>query len=248
MIPCGSTAAAPRYFTKLLKVPLAFLREKHGILCSAFFDDIIVVMRTLEGLKRHVKIVIELLEHLGYIINYVKSCLLGYQILKYLGMILNTIAMTVYLPQDKVTAIQDLGHSLLDSTEVKIRTFASFIGMCVATFPGNKYGPLHSKSLEQAKILALDGYEQDFDAFMVLGKKKKQEIEWWVSHVHSCFKEILNPEPDRIIYTDSSKSGYGFHEPSSGKKGGGSGQNWRRTYKYSGVAGCTFFVTGLLPC
>ena len=213
-------APAPRYFTKLLKVPLAFLREKHGILCSAFFDDIIVVMRTLEGLKRHVKIVLELLEDLGYIINYVKSWLLGYQILKYLGMILNTCDMIVYLPQEKITAIQDLGATLLNSEQVKIRTFASFIGMCVATFPGNKYGPLHSKCLEQAKILALEESDQDFDAFTILGEKEKHEIHWWISNVHKCSKEILVSEPDKIIYTDSSKSGYGFHEPSSGRKGG----------------------------
>ena len=210
--------ASPRFFTKLLKVPLAVLREQHGILCSAFFDDIIVVMKTLLGLRQHVKIVIELLESLGYIINYEKSWLEGYQILKYLGMILDTLSMTVYLPQEKITAIQSLGQALLDAEKVKIRTYASFIGMCVATFQGNKYGPLHSKCLEQGKIAALDSNGQDFDAFMTLSDNERNEILWWISNVHKCYQDILIPEPDKVIYTDSSKSGYGFHEPSSGKK------------------------------
>ena len=214
-------ASAPRYFTKLLKVPLAFLREKFGILCSAFFDDIIVVMATIEGLRNHVKLIIDLLEKLGFIINYEKSWLNGYLVMKYLGMILNSKQMMVYLPEEKILAIKKLAAKLLEMNEVRIRTFASFIGMCVATFPGNKYGPLHSKLLEQEKNAALDRTHHDFDQYMNISDEMRKEITWWLNNVHACYKEIFVGEPDKIIYTDSSKSGYGFHEPSSGKKGGG---------------------------
>ena len=130
-------------------------------------------METLAGLRKHVKIVIELLEKLGFVINYAKSWLPGYQILRYLEMILNTIDMMVSLPHDKISAIQSLGISLLKCTKVKIRTYASFICMCVATFPRNRYGQLHSKALEQSKNAALVQNDHDFDAFLVLSEQEK---------------------------------------------------------------------------
>ena len=96
--------------------------------------------------------------------------------------------------------------------------------MCVATFSGNKYGPIHSKRLEQSKNLALVQNQNDFDQNMVLTEQDKLEIKWWLQNVHKCYKEVFIGEPDKIIYTDSSKTGYGFHEPPSGRKGGGNGQ------------------------
>ena len=213
-------SSAPRYFTKLLKVPLAYLRERFGILCSAFFDDILVAALSRKTLKEHVQLLTTLLEDLGFVVNWDKSLLEFVQELVYLGMILNTVTMRVTLPQAKIRAIITLGNSLGKKPHVQIRTFASFVGQCVATFPGNRYGPLHTKALEQVKNAALGENGHDFDAYMDIGKAAMVEIHWWIDNVEVSWNYIIVPEPHKIVYSDASNKGYGFHEPASGRKGG----------------------------
>jgi hypothetical protein len=68
-------APAPRVFTKILQTVMAFLRRK--IRLVNYLDDILVLNESKEGLVADVNTVLELLQSLGFLLNWEKSIISG---------------------------------------------------------------------------------------------------------------------------------------------------------------------------
>ena len=79
-------SCAPRIFTKMLKVPLSFLRIQ-GFRNSAWLDDILLVGSSLSSSSNSVSQCSSLLESLGFIINPSKSQLIPTQSISHVGFI-----------------------------------------------------------------------------------------------------------------------------------------------------------------
>ena len=75
-------ASAPRLFTKILKVVAAYLR-KHGMRLIIYLDDILIMNSSKEGASADVKKAIDLLQQLGFLINFDKSILDPAQVMEY---------------------------------------------------------------------------------------------------------------------------------------------------------------------
>ena len=73
VMPFGLTSA-PRYFTKVMKAVLVFLRNR-GIRASAWFDDILIVANSVSLLLEQLYFAKILLKSLGFLINEAKSSL-----------------------------------------------------------------------------------------------------------------------------------------------------------------------------
>ena len=95
-------APAQRLFTEILKVVAAYVR-KHGMRLIIYLDDIFIVNFSKEGVSADVKKAIDLIQHLGFIINFDKSILDPGQVIiyeyesdpdEYLGLL---IIQTIYL-------------------------------------------------------------------------------------------------------------------------------------------------------
>ena len=61
-----------RIFTKLLKVVAAFLR-KQGIRLVVYLDDFLIMNESEEGARADFKSALDILEFLGFLINWEKS-------------------------------------------------------------------------------------------------------------------------------------------------------------------------------
>ncbi|KZR95900.1 Uncharacterized protein APZ42_010055, partial [Daphnia magna] len=104
--------SAPRVFTKLLKPVVVFLRGR-GIRLIIYLDDLLILNQSHDGLLLDQKVVIGLLEFLGFIINYEKSVIVPLQILEYLGTVINSLSLSNSLPSEKVKSIVKLCDDLI---------------------------------------------------------------------------------------------------------------------------------------
>ena len=84
----------PRKFTKLMKVPLSYLRER-GHLLVGYLDDFFLQGRSKDKCNNSVSASIELLQKLGFTIHPVKSQLEPRTIITFLGFLIDSVAMTV---------------------------------------------------------------------------------------------------------------------------------------------------------
>jgi len=93
-------SSGPRLFTKLLKPPLSILRSK-GHIVMAYIDDLLCVNSSTDMVKATLTETCKLFQELGFIVHPVKSQFEPSQIITFLGFIINTVDMTVSLPERK---------------------------------------------------------------------------------------------------------------------------------------------------
>ena len=104
--------SAPMVFTKLLKPVMAFLREQ-GLRAIVYLDDLLIMNQSLEVLQSQVNHTVSLLESLGFTINREKSQLVPTQQIRFLGFIVDLVAMKLSLPADKLQQLIQMSRSLL---------------------------------------------------------------------------------------------------------------------------------------
>lgn len=79
---------------------MAFLRRR-GIRIIIYLDDILILNGSTEGLLADLKLVVELLQTLGFIINQEKSISTPSQVIEYLGLVVSSIDLSFALPTSK---------------------------------------------------------------------------------------------------------------------------------------------------
>ena len=79
----------------------------------------------------------------------------------------------------------------------------------MASFVAVKYGPLYHRHLEKDKTRALKENKGDFDRKMTVSAQSKVELKWWISHVDSAYNDVCCNDPDVVVTSDASLTGWG---------------------------------------
>lgn len=200
---------AMRIFTKLLKVPFSFLRQK-GHSSVVFVDDTYLQGSTFDQCLYNVQETIALLQNLGFTIHSQKSILTPTQKIEFLGFVLDSTTMTVTLSDDKKAKLLNKLYSFKVCPHRKIRDLASTIGSMISCFPAVPGGPFHYRSLERFKINQLKLSKGNFEALIPpLPREVYEEIIWWEQNIMSSKRDIIIPQVDCSITTDASNLGWG---------------------------------------
>ena len=113
-----------------------------------------------------------------------------------------------------------------------IRTFSQLIGKLVATQQGVEYAPLFYKPLEKVKEGELKKHGGNYNSFMTIPKKVHPVINWWIDNVDSSYKVISHGKPQLVLYSDSSKKGWGAYNETENIRTGG---KWSATEQESHI-------------
>ena len=98
--------------------------------------------------------------------------------------------MRVTITNKKVCKIVTVCQEFLCDKQFSIRQVASLIGTLVLTFPGVEFGPLHYRTLEREKDVALKDASGNFEEVMSLSPESKSDLQWWVSSLPSAYRNI----------------------------------------------------------
>ena len=159
-----------------------------------------------------------LVDNLGLTTHPEKSVLIPFQCIEIVGFLINSADMTVRLCPRKALDIKNWCIHILGKKQISIWEFAQLIGKMVAAEPGIQYAALHYKSLKIERNKDLVKNHGQFDAVMELSKKSVGCIHWWINNVETCFWPISVGLPIKKIETDSSLSGYGGVDLSTGNE------------------------------
>ena len=97
-------SCAPRLFTKLMKPVYAALRQL-GHTNSGYIDDSLLVSDTFVECKKNVTDTVQVMTDVGFQIHDKKSVLIPTQNISFLGNNIDSVEMTVSLPESKVSLI-----------------------------------------------------------------------------------------------------------------------------------------------
>ena len=204
---------APRIFSKLLKIPLSYIRIK-GLKNSSWLDDILLVSSSSSLSLSHISFTRSLLESLGFIINDPKSNLIPSQSLLHVGFLWDSINYSVSVPQEKVKDLKNLCSSAL-SKPISLRFLAKIIG----TLDSFKFGcpivPLHYRSLQKDLISHLSP-DPNWDFLISLSSSARLDLLWWLECDMTLRSSPLSPfSPTHQIETDASLKGWGVFQHSN---------------------------------
>ena len=135
-------APAPLIFTKLLKPIVSFLRSQ-GVRLLVYIDDILLMASPESLLKEHLALTMNLLKSLGFLLNSKKCITEPSQMMEFLGFIINSVEMTLSLPESKVYKIKKECRHALNQHSLTGRQLAHLIGLLSACIPAVQEAPLH---------------------------------------------------------------------------------------------------------
>ena len=140
-------------FHKGSETLLVYLRVL-GFRLLVCLDDILIMAATPELCLEHTQLTWQLLTDLGFLGNLKKSVLTPKQQAEYLGFIVNSMEMKLFLTEEKLLRSKLEAEMLLKSNPV-VKILASFLGFCQSTLPANAVAPLHFRNLQVDMIKAL---------------------------------------------------------------------------------------------
>ena len=145
----------------MLKPFVASIRNK-GIRLVIYLDDMAIISSSRERSSQDAAIVVQILESLGFIINKKKSVLIPSQKIVFWGYVINSVAMTVFLPEEKLNKLKEQTLSLWGKPQCSIRELPHVIGLIVSSFPAIKPARLYYRDLEVCKPTALSSSDGDY--------------------------------------------------------------------------------------
>ena len=124
-------SSAPRCFTKLLKPVYSTLRQ-YGHLNVGYTDDSYLQGSDTKECLLNISDTLTLFTRLGFVINFDKSCLKPAQQITFLGFVLDSVAMTIALTDDKKAKVKATCRALLPKPNTTIIELAQLVGMLVS--------------------------------------------------------------------------------------------------------------------
>ena len=187
----------PPPFHNNSKPPLATL-HKQGHICIPHLDGVYLQGRTYDDCVRNVLDTTVLLDKLGLFIHPERSNFIPSQVLVILGVIINSLTMTIQLTPEKALGLKTVCVEFLRATTLSIREVASAIGI-VKSFPRVMHGPLFYRHLEK-DMFSLPAGKGNFDAHMSLSQQAKFELQWWCDNVLTAHNVISYGTPTSNYY------------------------------------------------
>lgn len=141
-----------------------------------------------------------------------KSVFQTTQKLQFLGFVLNSVSMRIYLTEIKQAKIKTSVEAVLSSQHkgVSIRKITVVLGPPVSACVAVSFGFVYKKILELEKSAALKHAKGNFDQLMWLTPKAIPDLHWWlISAADNAGAPVYRPSPQITLTTDSSLAGWG---------------------------------------
>ena len=199
-------SSCPRKFTKLIKPLLSELHLK-GHIVAGYIDDFYLQSDSYNSCIENVIDTILMFDQFGFVVHPEKSVFTPKQQIVFLGFVINSVTMKVYLKKDKKSKLKDhLLFALHNQGKLTMEYVAKIIGYIVSSLPAVQFGALYYRSIERDKIRALAVSKGYFEAKMSLSVKAQHEVKWWIDNVDQSFNVIRKPAIQLTMYSDASVS------------------------------------------
>ena len=201
-------STAPRLFTKLMRVLFSELR-KDGHMSVMYIDDSLLVADNKQDCIRGINDTIDILKKAGFCINWEKSMLAPCHRIEFLGFVLSSSSMRIYVSEDKLGNLKQKLIGLY-RPRITIRDISSAIGTIISILPAFTYGKLHYRRLEKCKMDSLQASNGNFDVYCTLTPGAHEDIEYWLNTADQEHGMMIDdPVPTHTIFTDASLSMWG---------------------------------------
>ena len=176
-LPFG-LATAPRVFSRVTKVVLAFLRRR-GLHVHAYLDDWLLLGRSEREASEVTAYVITLLENLGWIINREKSSPVPTQQITYLGAILDFTTGRAFPTQVRLLALEELVSQLQSRRKAPAKLWLRVLGVMASLVDIVPDCRLFMRPIQVHLLRFFKPSVDPLQKVIPLGEEVKAHLDWW---------------------------------------------------------------------
>ena len=208
---CFGLSTAPQVFTRVFTLVSAWAHS-HGIRLMRYLDDWLVLASSRSQLLQDRDRLLEFCRDLGIVVNFEKSDLEPKQRMKYLGMLIDTVAGRVFPADSRISRFREAANQFLSRQEQVAQRWQVVIGHLSSLEKLVPHGRLHLRSL-QWRLKESWSQATDPPSFPVsLTQEVRQDLAWWLDDRNLLRGVPLRtPPPDMQLFSDASTEGWGAH-------------------------------------
>ena len=207
VLPFG-LSTAPREFTKSLAPVIQLLRSQ-GIQVHAYLDDWIIRATSQEQSLEHTQHVLQLLQSLGWTINWAKSMLQPSRILDFLGLHFNLEQALISPPASFLPTLTEVLSRLSPSTVMSARKVSSIISQMSHFAPFITSGHLHLRFLQFWFKHQWTQHRQSWDTPIQLDSDFLFYLRWFLNPSVMKGVPLRLPDPSLFFFMDAALKGWG---------------------------------------
>ena len=208
-LPFG-LSPAPWLFTKVVSEVKAMVHGQ-GIQLHQFLDDWLGKATTPEECSRHAMLVLQLVQSLGWVVNFEKSDLIPRQVFDFLGIHFNLVDYTVFPTGENLTKLKTRLSMLRVGQWLTANQWQQLIGMIASQERLVKYGMLHTKPFHWHLGNHWNAHRDPPDTMVEVSEEIMEEVGWWLQVTVGLVEPVVRPEPGIRIFTDACTTGWGAH-------------------------------------
>jgi hypothetical protein len=207
VLPFGLNTA-PRTFTQVTH-PVKAQCTQQGWRVVFYLDDILLLARSRTQAHQQGRALVDLLQKVGFQINWKKSDLEPRQCWEYLGLRWDARDMTVVLPNDKIRAIKDKASVVLEQDAPTHRTLMRFLGTVTFAAIAVPLGRIFTRGLQRMHLSSYRGPRDLLKRVEWSGGARK-DLEWWQELTRDLGSApLVQGEVQVVLTTDASTTGWG---------------------------------------
>ena len=207
-LPFGPTTA-PRVFTKMLSAVMQFLREQ-GVQITAYLDDSLLFQNQPQFLCNSRDTTLQVLNRLGFLVNFVKSELVPSQSVKFIGAHFQLKRGIVSATQERFQKIKTLIQECSSRNQTSALMLLRILGVMASTIQVMRLGRLHMRPIQLYLIHFWSPKFRDIKALVPVNSVLRSHFQWWLQEENVLEGVPLQPVlPEVSITTDASLTGWG---------------------------------------
>ena len=206
VLPFG-LSTAPREFTKTL-APVIQLLCSQGIQVHAYLDNWIIRATSQEQSLEHTQHIIQLLQSLGWTINWDKSMLQPSRILDFLGLHFNLEQALISPPASFLPTLTEVLSHLSPSTVMSARKVSSIISRMSHFALFISSGRLHLRFLQFWFKQHWTQHQQSWDTPIQLDADFLSYLRWFLRPTVMTGVPLHLPDPSLFFFMDASLKGW----------------------------------------
>ena len=128
--------------------PVIATMRRLGIRLILYLNDMLIKDQSIDRVKCSLATAVEVLISLGFIINLKKSVTVPAQEIQFLGFSLDSQAMSIVLPQNKLLSLTRKAREMKEKEHLTVRDLARLFGSMAAAHLAILLAPLYYRNLE----------------------------------------------------------------------------------------------------
>ena len=209
-LPFG-LSLAPRTFTRVVKVIAEHLRRQ-VVYIFIYLDDWLLTAPSPEILQDQVHMVSNLVQRLGFILNFQKSTLQPSQKVQFFGSQLDFTRGMVFPTEDRVQSVIQCASLLLQKVAPPARLWMRMLGLIASLKCMLPQSILHMRIIQLHVLGRFRSHRDSLSRKISRTTQVSNALSWWTqpSNVRRGKRFVPLP-PSSTLTTDASKARWGAH-------------------------------------